>query len=38
MEKESNIIQMERLDMKVISSIINSKEMENIFGKMVNII
>jgi len=38
MEKESNIIQMERSDMKVISSIINSKEMENIFGKMVNII
>ena len=38
MEKELNIIQMEKLNMKVILLMINVKEMENIFGKMVNII
>ena len=38
MEMELNIIQMEILNMMVIGLIINLKEMENIFGKMVNII
>ena len=38
MEKEHIIIQMEILDMKVIMLMMNMKEMENIFGKMVNII
>ena len=38
MEKELNIIQMERLSMKVIILMVKEKEMENIFGKMVNII
>ena len=38
MEKELNIIQMEILNMKVIGLMINLKEMENIFGKMVYII
>ena len=38
MEKEHIIIQMEKLNIKVILLIINMKEMENIFGKMVNII
>ena len=38
MEKEQNIIQMEILNMKVIGLMINQKEMENIFMKMVNII
>ena len=38
MEKEQNIIQMEKLNMKVILLMINMKEMEKIFGKMVNII
>ena len=38
MEKEHYIIKMEKLDLKVIILIINMKEMENIFGKMVNII
>ena len=38
MEKELNIIQMEILNMKVIGLMINLKEKENIFGKMVNII
>ena len=37
MEKEHNIIQME-INMKVILLMINMKEMENIFGKMVIII
>jgi len=37
MEKELNIIQIEILNMKVIILMINLKEMENIFGKMVNI-
>jgi len=38
MEKELNIIQMEILNMKVIILMVNLKEMENIFIKMVNII
>ena len=38
MEKEQNIIQMEILNMMVIGLKINMKEMENIIGKMVNII
>ena len=38
MEKEHCIIQMEILNMKVIGLMIKEKEMENIFGKMVNII
>ena len=38
MEKEHYIIQMEILNMKVIGTMIKKKEMENIFGKMVNII
>ena len=38
MEKEKNIIKMEILDMKVILLMVNMKEMENIFMKMVNII
>ena len=38
MEKEYYIIQMEILNMKVILLMIKEKEMENIFGKMVNII
>ena len=38
MEKEQNIIQMEILNMKVIGLMINLKEMENIFVKMVIII
>ena len=38
MEKEQNIMQMEKLNMKVIILIINLKEMEKVFGKMVNII
>jgi len=38
MEKEYNIIQMEIFNMKVILLMVNVKEMENIFGKMVNII
>ena len=38
MEKEHIIIQMEKLNMKVIGLMVNQKEMENIFGKMVNII
>ncbi len=38
MEKEQNIMQMGKLNMKVILLMINMKEMENIFGKMVNII
>jgi len=38
MEKEFIIIQMERLNMKVILLMVNLKEMENVFGKMVNII
>ena len=38
MEKEHYIIQMEKLNMKVIGLMINQKEMENLFGKMVNII
>ena len=38
MEKELNIIQMEILDMKVIILMVNLKEMENIFIKMVYII
>ena len=37
MEKELYIIQMEKYYMKVIILMINLKEMENIFGKMVNI-
>ena len=38
MEKELTFIQMEILDIKVILLMIKLKEMENIFGKMVNII
>ena len=38
MEKEHIIIQMEILNMMVILLMVNLKEMENIFGKMVNII
>ena len=38
MEKEYIIIQMKRLNMKVIILMVNSKEMENIFMKKVNII
>ena len=38
MEKEHYIIQMEIYNMKVIGLMINLKEMENIFGKMVDII
>ena len=38
MEKELNIILMEILNMKEIGLMINMKEMENIYGKMVNII
>ena len=38
MEKEYIIIQMERLNMKVIGLMINLKEMENIFMKMMIII
>ena len=38
MEKEQNIMQMGKLNMKVILLMINMKEMENIFGKMMNII
>ena len=37
MEKEQNIIQLE-INMKVIGLMINQKEMENIYGKMVIII
>ena len=37
-EKEKNIIRMKILNMKVILLMINMKEMENIFGKMANII
>ena len=33
MEKEKNIFQMEKLDMKVILKMINMMEMENLFGK-----
>ncbi len=38
MEKEQNIIQMEISNMKEIGLMIKQKEMENIFGNMVNII
>ena len=38
MEKELNIIQMEILCMKEILLMVNMKEMENVFSKMVNII
>ena len=38
MEKEHIIIKMVILNMKVNLKIINVKDMENIFGKMVNII
>ena len=38
MEKEHNFIQMEILNMKVIILMMNMKEMENIYRKMVNII
>ena len=38
MEKELNIILMGILNMKVIGLMIKEKEMENIYGKMVNII
>ena len=38
MEKEQSIIRMEIFNMKVIGLMIKEKEMENIFGKMVNII
>ena len=38
MVKEYYIIKMEILNMKVILLMINLKEMENIIGKMVNII
>ena len=38
MEKEHTIIQMEIFNMKVIGLMVKEEEMENIFGKMVNII
>ena len=38
MEKELNIIQMEIYYMMVILKMVNLKEMENIFGNMVDII
>ena len=38
MKKEHTIIQMEKLNMKVIGLMIKEKVMENIFGKMVYII
>ena len=38
MVKVENIIKMEILNMMVILLMINMKEMENIIGKMVNII
>ena len=38
MEEELYIIEMEKLDLKVIILMVNQKEMENIFRKMVNII
>ena len=38
MEKEHYIIKTEIFNMKAIGLIIKKKEMENIFGKMVNII
>ena len=38
MEKEFIIIQMEIYNMKVIGLMVKEKEMENIYGKMVNII
>ena len=38
MEKEKNIMKMEILNMKVIMIMINMKDMENMYGKMVNII
>ena len=37
-EKEQNIIQMEKLNMKVILLMMYMKEMENIYLKMVNIL
>ena len=38
MGKEQNFIQMEIFNMKVIGLMMNMKEMESIFMKMVNII
>ena len=38
MEKEHYIIKMEKLYMRVIGLMIKKKVMENIIGKMVNII
>ena len=38
MAKENYIMQMEKLNMKITGLMINMKEMENIFGKTVNII
>jgi hypothetical protein len=38
MEKELNIIQMEKYNMKVIMLVETEKVKENIFGKMVHII
>ena len=38
MEKEHTIIQIEKLNMKVNGLMINLKDMENIYGKMVYII
>jgi len=38
MEKELNIIQMEKLNMKAISLMVFEKETEYIYGKMINII
>ena len=38
MEKEQNIIQMEKLDMKENIVMINMKDLENIIGKMVDIL
>ena len=38
MEKEHDIMQMIKLNIKVIGLMTKEKEMENIFGKMVNII
>ena len=38
MEKEQNIIQMEKLNMKVNFLMVTEKEMENIFGKILKLI
>ena len=38
MKKEYNIIQMKKLNMKVIGLMVTEKEKENIFGKILNLI